>query len=150
MDKQQQAFLELRLDNWGAWARSGSGASAGRCGSAEGRYIREKLDEERFEKSSREPINLKDAEAVEHGLLKMNEQRDRLVLREWYCYRRDAVSIAGMLKIRPMLVDPARIKALGSLFYCLERWQTNGYRRGHATSNMYEGQPRKPERMTAA
>ncbi len=143
MDKAEQVQLEVRLDNWGAWARSGLGGGAGRCGSAEGRYIREKADEERFEKSARVPIDMLDAEAVEKGLLALGDWRDRDVLRDWYCWRKDEKQIAAKLHMRPFMVNPARIKALAALQYRLDISRMSGYCRKGLSSNKYEGHPTK-------
>lgn len=144
MDEVKHAELERRLDNWGAWARGGYNTGPRRCGSAEGRYLPSRDDEgERLEQSARIPINVQDAERVEHCLLRIRNRLERRLLVWWFVEHRDKVYLARKLNVPPKLVEPYVLKAMYALQYHLDHEPQSDRRQGKGLqsakrSNMYE------------
>lgn len=127
------------IDNWATWARQGMG-SGGRCGSAEGNYIRPAADEEFQQRVLGVPVDAMRAEAMERIVSSLPRERDRVLLRAWYVdhvnegwYRihmRIQVDVARMLieEILPVLyfrLDSFRQSVLASnSSYRLQRGPT--------------------------
>lgn len=117
MDEVLRAEIENRLENWGAWARSGSGGH-GACGSAERRYVPPRDDDNtRAERQAREPIMVVDAELIEQAVLGVGRRnptaRKLLVMR--YVEQAPIMAMAKSLNVRPMLVEPYVLSAQGAV-----------------------------------
>lgn len=121
MDETSFQKLDARLDNWGAWARSGVGSAPGRCGSAEGRYLPPRDDDgERLDRSARPSVDVADAEFMEQCILKLRTGLQRRVLAEWYVRQADKIRLAKMINCAPMMVRPYLLGVMGALQYHLE------------------------------
>lgn len=112
MTPEKYRETSARLENWGRWARSG-GSSQGRCGSIEGRYIREKNDgEERLAKASRIPIDVCDAEVLEVVVIALRGARMRAILVARFADQMTRVEICRKLKIHWSLFEPSLRRAV--------------------------------------
>lgn len=122
MDKAQQVALELRLENWGAWNRTGDHERE--CGSAERRYDGGSADEEKsqtlLDRLARGSINVADAELIERAILTLRRASSRRFLVYTYVRQMPNVIIARDFRIAPMMVRPHLLMILGALQYRLD------------------------------
>ncbi|MCO5105450.1 MAG: hypothetical protein M9907_00030 [Burkholderiaceae bacterium] len=82
------AATHERLENWGRWARGGRGA--GRAGSAEGRYLRERLpDDDDGRRAAAPSIDAADAGRVDAALAPARgfDRRASALLKAHYVHR---------------------------------------------------------------
>lgn len=116
MTPEQKAVLLGRVDNWSRWASGGSGCGGtGRCGSAEGRFVREALDEEARAGLAEGKVDVDDAETVEKALCAVMYVNDRQFFVLYYVKRWQKALIAREINIDADMVDGFRDAALRRL-----------------------------------
>lgn len=123
MNPEQRARVNWRVENWARWAGGSDGSGAtGRCGSAEGRYVREALDEDARAELSRGELDVMDAEEVEQTLSERDQWGNPLIYPGyrtffvlWHIKRWQKDVIARELCIDRSMVDGFRESALRRL-----------------------------------
>lgn len=110
-----------RIENWGRWAGGGTGTANGRCGSIEGRYVREKADEERLKRESKIPVDVDDAELVEKAVLAIRGKRIRFLLVGKFVYFRRKEDLCRKLKIDWRTFDACVLRCVYEVHGHLER-----------------------------
>jgi hypothetical protein len=148
MDETQRADINNRLWNWGAWARSGSGLGTRACGSAERKYIAPRDDDNTRADRIREPINVPDAERVEKAVCSVRDKRMRKLMVLHYVDMAPPITLAKLLNVRPMLVEPAILTAQGAVMYWLEHAPIRAGLQSRRKSNMY--QETAPQNVSSA
>lgn len=91
------ADTDARLRNWARWCYSGGGAPR-RCGSAEGRFVPIRADDEKLERTAQEPIDPVDAERIEKCVTLTMDRRTRQFVTLYYLKRRRQEEIARKLR----------------------------------------------------
>ena len=123
MDSKQRSDLMWRVYNWARWASGGgAGGANGRCGSAEGRYIREALNDEVRDRLAKGDLDVQDAQVVEQALCARDERGNMLIYPRYqqfivmfYAHRRAAGYIVRELGIDSHMLDGFRESSLRRL-----------------------------------
>lgn len=115
------AATHERLENWGRWARGGR--RAGRAGSAEGRYLRERLpaEDDDGRRTATPPIDPADATRVDAALAPARgfDPRASALLKAHYVYRAVPHVIARRARVQVSRVPAEFERALTAARHAL-------------------------------